>query len=114
MLKLIMQIRGKIPQKLIKRGQFSTLYFNDQGDFLSHEVDPFTKKDYIKEMNVNNYPTKDLLTLLKNNSNISEETQLNSFKDFLEKCLHLDPNKRINPLEVLTHEFIGIMPTLKK
>lgn len=113
MIKLIMQVKGKIPQKIMKRGQFTNLYFNDKGDFLSIETDPYNKKEYIKEINANTYPTKDLLSLLKSakgQMSTSEENTLMIFRDFLEKCLHLDPNKRFNALEALSHEFIGLMP----
>jgi len=115
MIKLILQTKGKFSQKILKRGQYSNIYFAESGNFLSLEIDPYTKKEYIKEINVNQFPTKDLLTLLKsskNNITHSEENSLNSFRDFLEKCLHLDPNKRFNALDALTHEFIGIMPTV--
>ncbi len=112
MIKLIMQTKGKIPQKIIKRGQFSNLYFNERGDFLSVETDSYTKKEYIKEVNPNVYPSKNLLAMLKGGQHGEDTSSINIFRDFLEKCLHLDPNKRLNPLEALTHEFIGIMPSI--
>jgi serine/threonine-protein kinase PRP4 len=111
MLKLIMQTRGKIPSKLIKRGQYANSYFNDRGDFLSLELDAYTKEEYVKELNVNNYPIKDLGYLLKNEAGNDDLKLQLQFKDFLEKCLHLDPAKRLTALELLTHEFIGILPT---
>jgi len=110
MLKLIMQTRGKIPSKLIKRGQYSNSYFNERGDFLSLELDSYTKEEYVKELNVNNYPNKDLGNILKNEAGKEDPKILINFKDFLEKCLHLDPGKRLTALDLLTHEFIGILP----
>jgi serine/threonine-protein kinase PRP4 len=111
MLKLIMQTKGKIPSKLIKRGQYANTYFNEGGDFLSVEVDNYTKEVYVKELNVNNYPTKDLGYLLKNAAGNEDQKAIGHFKDFLEKCLNLDPAKRLTALEALTHEFVGILPT---
>jgi serine/threonine-protein kinase PRP4 len=112
-----MQTKGKFPQKIIKRGQYSNLYFNERGDFMYYDVDQYTKKEFIKEINPNIYPNKDLLQLLKSHSlskssalSTAEENNLIIFRDFLEKCLHLDANKRLNALEALTHEFIGFMP----
>ncbi len=114
MMKLIMQVKGKIPQKVIKRGQFSNFYFNDSAEFLSVEYDPLTKSNYVKEINVNQYPTKDLLSMLISHSNQkSDEKNLNVFKDFLEKCLHLDANKRLSALDALYHPFLEINPVFK-
>lgn len=110
MIKLMMQIKGPMPSKVIKKGQFSSQYFNEQGDFLCQEVDSSSKKEYIKEQKSINFPSKDLLNLLKNYSSNEDSKSLVCFKDFLEKCLHLDPKKRITALEGLTHEFIGIIP----
>jgi serine/threonine-protein kinase PRP4 len=115
MIKLILQTKGKFSQKILRRGQFTNLYFTEEGNFLSLEIDPYTKKEYIKEINLNQLPKRDLMSLLKSSKakadlSMSEEKSLNSFRDFLEKCLHLDANKRFNALDALTHEFIGIMP----
>lgn len=118
MLRLIMQIKGKITQKIVKRGQFSSHYFNEKSQFLSHEYDNNMKKEYLKEIDIPQNPTKDLLSLLKNsnsnNSNVDDEKSLVIFKDFLEKCLHLDSNKRFNALEALCHPFIEFNPIFNK
>jgi serine/threonine-protein kinase PRP4 len=110
MLKLIMQVKGPIPSRIIKKGLYSGQYFNDQGDFLSMEVDYSNKKEYMKDLKVSSFPSKDLMSILKNFSSSEDLKSLLSFKDFLEKCLHLDPKKRVTALEALTHEFIGIIP----
>ena len=110
MIKLMMQLKGPISSKIIKKGQFSGLYFNEQGDFLCQEIDSSSKKEYIKEQKLINFPCKDLLTMLKTYSSNEDPKSLLSFKDFLDKCLHLDPKKRMTALEGLTHEFIGIIP----
>jgi serine/threonine-protein kinase PRP4 len=39
MLKTIMEIRGRITPKLYKRGQLSSVHFDDQGQFISVERD---------------------------------------------------------------------------
>lgn len=109
MMKLIMQIKGKIPNKLIKKGVYSQLYFTESGDFISRE------KDSTKEMNIGQFPNKDLLTLLKSSNPVSstEEKSLLVFRDFLEKLLNLDPNKRLCALDALYHPFLEISPVFK-
>ena len=113
MIKLIMQIKGKFPQKILKRGQFSNHYFNDKGQFLSYEIDNLSKKEYIKEIDIAQNPTKDLIYLFKASNNNDDDKNLNTFKDFLEKCLHLDPNKRFSAVEALCHPFIEFNPIFK-
>jgi len=44
MLKLIMQTKGKISNKLLKKGEYSHKYFDNQNNFLSLETDPVTKQ----------------------------------------------------------------------
>ena len=44
MLKLMMDVKGKVPNKLIKKAQFRDQHFNEQCDFLYVEVDKVTQK----------------------------------------------------------------------
>lgn len=114
MLKLIMQVKGKIPAKYIRSGQFSNMYFNEQDKFISYEISQYNKTDVVKkEMDFPTTPTPgmDLLQLLKKKSNRQEDDkQLEVFRDFLEKCLHLDVNKRYDAVQGLVHSFIQIKP----
>lgn len=116
MIKLIMQVKGKFPQKILKRGQFTSHYFNEKGHFMSHEIDNVSKKEFLKEIDTPQNPTKDLLQMLKASfrSESEDEKNLISFRDFLEKCLHLDPNKRFSAVEALCHPFIEFNPLLLK
>ena len=53
-------------------------------------------------------PTRDLRTRLMAASggmNDVESRELNQFVDLLERCLALNPDKRITPLEALKHPF---------
>jgi serine/threonine-protein kinase PRP4 len=54
-------------------------------------------------------PTRDLRTRLlaaSSGMNDAETRELNHFIDLLERCLALNPDKRITPSEALRHPFI--------
>jgi serine/threonine-protein kinase PRP4 len=44
MLKTIMEVRGRLTPKLYKRGQLSSVHFDEQGQFLSVERDKVLNK----------------------------------------------------------------------
>lgn len=48
MLKCFMDLKGKIPNKIIRKGQFKDNHFDANGNFLSHEVDKVTERVNIK------------------------------------------------------------------
>jgi serine/threonine-protein kinase PRP4 len=103
MLKLIMQIKGKIPSRILKKGQYASQYFNEQEKFLT--VEYFGTQQVIKEVDVPENPTKDLLSLLKA-AGEDNDNDLSTFRDFLEKCLHLDAGRRQSAINALLHPFI--------
>jgi len=92
----------------LKRAEYSTKYFDNQNNFLNEEIDPLTRKVYTKPIpvkitrNIGNLLTSIEITLTED-----EKKTLNQLKDFLEKCLVLDPNNRITPEEALKHPFIN-------
>ena len=54
-------------------------------------------------------PTRDLRTRLlaaSSGMNDAETRELNHFVDLLERCLALNPDKRITPAEALRHPFM--------
>lgn len=107
MLKNIMEIRGKLSQKLYRRGQLAGLHFDELGNFLSVERDKVYGKTTVKTLAVVK-PTRDLRTrLLAASSDLSdaETRELNHFVDLLERCLTLNPDKRLTPSEALRHPF---------
>ncbi|KAK0620956.1 kinase-like domain-containing protein [Immersiella caudata] len=107
MLKNIMEIRGKLSQKLYRRGQLAGLHFDEQGNFLSVERDKVYGKTTVRTLAVVK-PTRDLRTrLLAASSDLSdaETRELNHFVDLLERCLTLNPDKRLTPSEALRHPF---------
>uniref|UniRef100_A0A161MG27 Serine threonine-protein kinase prp4-like protein n=1 Tax=Triatoma infestans TaxID=30076 RepID=A0A161MG27_TRIIF len=44
MLKLFMDLKGKMPNKLIRKGAFKDQHFDSNCNFLSHEVDKVTER----------------------------------------------------------------------
>ncbi|KAK8048992.1 hypothetical protein PG994_010722 [Apiospora phragmitis] len=107
MLKAIMEIRGKFSAKLFKRGQLSHMHFDDMGNFVSIERDKTLGKTTVRTMAIVK-PTRDLRTrLMAASGGMSdvESRELNQFVDLLERCLALNPDKRITPLEALKHPF---------
>ncbi|KAA6416194.1 MAG: CMGC DYRK PRP4 kinase [Lasallia pustulata] len=110
MLRSIMECRGKFSHKLLRRAQFAGLHFDDLLNFRSVEKDKLTGKDVVRIFNFTK-PTRDLRTrLLTNAKSMNEWTtetkELNMFVDLLDRCLHLNPEKRCTPAEALKHPFI--------
>ncbi|KAJ3412115.1 U4/U6 small nuclear ribonucleoprotein prp4 [Chytridiales sp. JEL 0842] len=107
MLKLMMDVKGKFPHKMVRKGQFSAQHFDEGLNFLQVEFDKIANKDVVKSVNVVK-ATKDLKARLCSNlSKDDEERKLVlNFTDFLDKCLHLSPEKRLTVREALNHPFI--------
>ncbi|KHJ33686.1 putative serine-threonine protein kinase [Erysiphe necator] len=108
MLRSIMDCRGKLTSKMLKRARFAHIHFDEMGNFRSVEQDKATGKDVIKTLFFTK-PTRDLRTrLLSTTKGLSEtETkEISLFTDFLDRCLALNPEKRITPTEALKHPFI--------
>lgn len=60
MLRCFMDLKGKFPNKVIRKGQFKELHFDSNGNFLSHEVDKITERVRFL-MSLQNEITKDYL-----------------------------------------------------
>lgn len=134
MLLLMMELRGRFNQKMIKRAKFGDMYFDELGAFLSVEPDrvtglvrilglcdkwglrihhlcrlPSLSQDAVRKVHITK-PSRDLRQRVLPPSSVKlkdeESKLLMSFVDLLEKCLALDPSKRITPREALVHPFI--------
>ncbi|KAK4100917.1 kinase-like protein [Parathielavia hyrcaniae] len=107
MLKNIMEIRGKLSAKLYRRGELAHNHFDELGNFISVERDRITGKTTVRTL-ATVKPTRDLRTrLLAASAGMSdaESRELNHFVDLLERCLTLNPDKRLAPAEALRHPF---------
>ncbi|XP_032675999.1 serine/threonine-protein kinase PRP4 homolog [Odontomachus brunneus] len=106
MLKYFMDLKGKMPNKLIRKGTFKDQHFDTNCNFLYHEVDKVTEREKVVVMST--LPaTRDLNTELGGNSLPPEQSRkVGQLKDLLERTLMLDAGKRITVNHALAHPFI--------
>ncbi|KAJ3151116.1 U4/U6 small nuclear ribonucleoprotein prp4 [Geranomyces variabilis] len=121
MLKLMMDVKGKFPNRMLRRGQFTHLHFDDSV-FLNAEVDRVTGKEVVRRIAVIK-PTKDVKSRLLGGVNLGTATAavgvsgggrvedekylLVQFADFLDRALTLNPEKRLTVRDALTHPFLS-------
>ena len=109
MLKLFMDLKGKIPHKLIRRSKFKEAHFDADCNFLQHEIDKITNKPKII-VHRNICPSRDLANELLSAGGETLQPELvkkvTQFKDLLDKALMLDPTKRLSISHALSHPFI--------
>jgi len=113
MLKLIQEVKGKMPLKLIRKGFFSELHFDVDNDFIYKEKDKVSGREVIRTIKFENRPVPghDLKSLLMPNKQSLPESEAKRavmLADLLEKCLMLDPSKRMTPAQALKHPFCDL------
>ncbi|XP_015125476.1 serine/threonine-protein kinase PRP4 homolog [Diachasma alloeum] len=106
MLKFFMDLKGKMPNKLIRKGTFKEQHFDSNCNFLYHEVDKVTEREKVVVMST--LPaSRDLGAELGGNSLPAEQNRkVGQLKDLLERTLMLDAGKRITVNHALAHPFI--------
>ncbi|XP_076868712.1 pre-mRNA processing factor 4Bb [Brachyhypopomus gauderio] len=107
MIKLAMDLKGKMPNKMIRKGLFKDQHFDQNLNFLYIEVDKVTEREKVTVMSTIN-PTKDLLADMIGGQRLPEEQRkkVMQLKDLLDGTLMLDPAKRISINQALQHPFI--------
>jgi len=107
MLKLFMELKGKIPNKLIRKGQFRAQHFDESCNFLSHETDKVTQRDKVTVMPVV-HKSRSLSHELRGGERLTPEnnTRVTHLVDLLDKIHSIDPHKRPNISDCLNHPFI--------
>lgn len=105
MLRLMMECRGKFNHKIIRKGQFSSIYFDQHFNFISTEKDKVTGNDVTKIIAISK-PVRDLRSRLLSNMSNEDPKLMKNFIDLLERCLDLDPERRLTAYEALKHPFI--------
>lgn len=106
MLRLIMELKGKVPQKLLRKAAFCSNHFDELLNFNSMEVDKITQEPILRVLTFSK-PVRDLKARLLGTSGPEERTLIVLFVDLLERCLELDSSKRISPVEALKHPFLA-------
>ncbi|CAG8071005.1 unnamed protein product [Penicillium nalgiovense] len=110
MLRSIMECRGKYPPKLLRRGSLAPHHFDEMLNFHSVEEDKITGRLHTKIVDFKK-PTRDLKTRLMPQGTRgmpdAEVKELTMFLDLLDRCLSLNPDKRITPAEALKHPFLA-------
>ena len=119
MLRTIQECRGKIPMRMLKKstGTLVERHFDIDGNFFSQDRDKVTGKVVVRQVHFNKAGGtavgKDLKTRLSVNAKhlapaeVKEHAQ---FVDLMDKCLQLDPTRRITANEALRHGFLGAKP----
>ncbi|XP_061109494.1 serine/threonine-protein kinase PRP4 homolog isoform X2 [Conger conger] len=107
MIKLAMDLKGKMPNKMIRKGLFKDQHFDQNLNFLYIEVDKVTEREKVTVMSTIN-PTKDLLTDMIGCQRLPEDQRKKvvQLKDLLDQILMLDPAKRISINQALQHPYI--------
>lgn len=99
-----MKTRGKFGLKMLRKGVFTAKHFDKNYNFIDRQIDPVSLQVVHKSVTI--AQDRELLALLKAKS--KEDTKrLVIFKDFLERCLSLNPKSRITPDEALKHPFLN-------
>lgn len=116
-LKLIMDLKGKVPSKVLKKGAVWKQHFDDNTDFKFEDTDKYTKETVVKTL-TDLSAKRDLKELVlervgpeKRQSQLREDQQYvkraQMFADVLDKMLALDPEKRITAEDALHHQFLS-------
>lgn len=111
MLLLMQEVRGRFTSKQIRKSQFGEQHFDDANAFLSMEPDKDTGQNVVRRVMLQK-PTSDLRSRLlpaeaAKQLKADELKMMNHFVDLLERCLELDPAKRIKPKDALEHAFLA-------
>ncbi|XP_019899746.3 serine/threonine-protein kinase PRP4 homolog isoform X2 [Esox lucius] len=107
MIKLAMDLKGKMPNKMIRKGVFKDQHFDQNLNFLYTEVDKVTEREKVTVMSTIN-PTKELLSDMVGCQRLPEDQRkkVAQLKDLLDRTLMLDPAKRISINQALQHPYI--------
>jgi serine/threonine-protein kinase PRP4 len=126
MIKYFLDYWGAPAKKVLKRGVFSSIYFDDEGLFLHRAVDPQLGRTVTRKLKVVK-TSRDLLSFISGCSSYSlftfrqnvcdvlfqkggisgseDRDALMSLKDLLTQMFIIDPTRRIVPTAALAHGF---------
>lgn len=109
MLLHMMELKGRFNTKMIRKAKFGSTHFDETGAFLSVEKDKITGGDVTRKLVIAK-PTRDVRAriLAANGGKVADDDSklIVSFIDLIDRCLTLDPTRRITPKEALMHPFV--------
>merc|ERR1712217_376461 len=115
-LRKVMELKGKIPARIIKKGMLWKNHFDENLDFKFDDEDKYTKEKVTRVISDLN-AKKDLFEMLmerigpeKRTSTTDEDTaqvkRAQQFADLLNHMLALDFEKRVTANDALPHQFL--------
>lgn len=107
MVKLFMDLRGKMSNRFIKRCALKDKHFDADCNFIYHDVDKITKSEKVSLLT--NIPaTRDIQSELIANQRLPEDQlrKVLQLKDLLDKILVIDTTKRISIKQAINHPFV--------
>mmetsp|Transcript_3864 Transcript_3864/g.11537 ORF Transcript_3864/g.11537 Transcript_3864/m.11537 type:complete len:760 (+) Transcript_3864:83-2362(+) len=107
MLKLFQDVRGAVPSRLVRRAQFRSEYYDEQGRFMQKDIDPVTKAEVLHVVTVPQKPKRDLRELILAAAESTERKLAVLLADLLDKMFMIDPTKRITVANALKHDFFS-------
>lgn len=112
MLMQMIETKGNLNNKMIRKGIYSSEYFDEHNFFISKARDEISGAEFIKKIPQAKKPERDLSVLLgfyDPQRNPEEKRALAHLRDLLESCLILNPKKRITPEMALRHSFFDAL-----
>lgn len=110
MLKLMMDLKGRFPAKMIKQSRLASTYFDlgRNNEFLLEDIDPGTEKLVKRRIVPPSTGSNSLKSTLLSEvgTSASERHFIGLFANLLDECLELLPEKRISPKAALSHPFL--------
>jgi serine/threonine-protein kinase PRP4 len=113
MLRRFMEIKGRFPNKLIKRSMQKMIElgrpvdFTEDFKFMRIMIDKITKKETVKIITIDEKPVKDLMKLLMPTTLQPDQARkVKQLADLLHNALALNPDNRNTIEACLHHPFI--------
>lgn len=112
MLKLMMDVKGPFPKRMLRKGLFAPEHFLPDGTFQFLKDDPATNQPFRKQCYITK-PSKSLSGFLGAHRSASSEItrrRLARLADLLDKAFNLDPEKRLTSHEVCSPFYMPLIP----
>jgi serine/threonine-protein kinase PRP4 len=113
-LKLLMEMKGPFPRKMLQMCQFRGAHFDEDGNFLERFHDAASGKDLVRKVQIIK-PTRNIAKEILSSygsvvSTEDEKRMVTQMADLIEQCCFPDPRKRITPEAALKHPLFSAAP----